>query len=193
MRDVAADRHLAAAGVDDVRVRLGDGDGADRAAEEAVGDVLPGAAAVGRLPDAAAGAAEVVGVAVAGQAGDGGHAAAAVGADLAPLHPLEQGGIDRRLGRRAPGGAAWTARQRQDQQEGERWIGGTEISSCLRDSLERSCFLPHPVAELFDVLEMRHRPARTAGRSGGGGAWTGPSGSLRRSACRAAGRTGRRD
>ena len=65
VRDVAAHRHLAAAGVDDVGVPVGDRDGADRAAEEAVRDVLPGAAAVGRLPHAAAGAAEVVGVAVA--------------------------------------------------------------------------------------------------------------------------------
>jgi hypothetical protein len=53
VRDVAADGLLAAPDVDDVRVGLADGDGADRAAEEAVGDVLPRGPAVGRAPDAA--------------------------------------------------------------------------------------------------------------------------------------------
>src|SRR5581483_6037511 len=52
--DVAADAGLSHAGIDDVRVRLGDGDGADGGgAHEAVGDVLPVGAAVGGLPHAA--------------------------------------------------------------------------------------------------------------------------------------------
>ena len=59
VRHVAADGFFAGADVDHVRVGVADGDGADRAAEEAVGNVLPGGAAVGRAPDAAAGRAEV--------------------------------------------------------------------------------------------------------------------------------------
>ena len=55
---------------------------ADRGAlEVAVGDVFPEEAAIGGLPDAAAGGAEVKGVAVAGIARDGDDASAAIGAD----------------------------------------------------------------------------------------------------------------
>ena len=54
--DVAADARLAHADEDDVGVRLGDRDRADRRAVDlAVGDRRPRAAAVGRLPQAAAG------------------------------------------------------------------------------------------------------------------------------------------
>src|SRR5262249_60007322 len=94
VRDVAADGLLAAADVDDVRVRLADGDGADGAAEEAVGDVLPGGAAVAGAPDAAAGGAEVEQQRLAGHAGDGRRAAAAERADQAVAQPPEQRLID---------------------------------------------------------------------------------------------------
>src|SRR5262245_2932265 len=56
---VAAHGLLAAAGIDDIGIRLADGDGADGAAEEAVADILPGGAAVIGPPHAAAGAAEI--------------------------------------------------------------------------------------------------------------------------------------
>src|SRR5262249_34951137 len=53
VRDVAADRLLSGPHVNDVRVRLGDGDGPDRARLEVlVGEHLPVGSAVGRLPDA---------------------------------------------------------------------------------------------------------------------------------------------
>src|SRR5262249_42947549 len=51
-RDVAADVGLAGADVDHVRVRRGDGQGADGRDRLVVEDRLPGEAAVGRLPDA---------------------------------------------------------------------------------------------------------------------------------------------
>src|SRR5262249_5223001 len=62
VRDVAADGGLAGAGVEDARLRGRDGDRADGGgAEGAVRDVLPVAAAAGRLPDAAGAGAEVEG------------------------------------------------------------------------------------------------------------------------------------
>jgi hypothetical protein len=98
VRDVAAHGLLAGADVDHVGVPLGDGHGADRAAEEAVRDVLPGVAAVLGLPHAAACGSEVVGVAVAHEAArETGHrrgAATAVGADLAPGQGLPALGVE---------------------------------------------------------------------------------------------------
>ena len=86
------------ADVDDVRVGLGDRDRADRAGPEAaVGDGLPVAPAVGRLPDAAAGRAEVEGARLAGHARDRRDAAAAEGTDRPELEPLELVGEARRL------------------------------------------------------------------------------------------------
>ena len=59
--DVAAQLGLAHPGVDDVGIRRRDRDGADRRGLDLlVGDRPPRQAAVGRLPDAAAGRAEVV-------------------------------------------------------------------------------------------------------------------------------------
>ena len=84
-RQVAAQARLAHADVDDVRIRLRDGDRADRSGpEEAVRDVAPGHAGVVGLPDAAAGRAHVVDERLAGDAGDRRHAAAAIRADAAP-------------------------------------------------------------------------------------------------------------
>ncbi len=102
--DVAADGRLAHAGVDDVGVGAGDGDGAHGAGlEEAVGDRVPGGAAVGGLPHAAAGAAEVEGHGLAADAGDGDGAAAAIRADAAEVEAgelLGEGGRGLRRGRR---------------------------------------------------------------------------------------------
>src|SRR5690606_34189462 len=59
--DVAAQLRLARADVDDVRIRRAHCDRADRCRIDlVVGDGLPGRAAVHRLPEAAAGGAEVV-------------------------------------------------------------------------------------------------------------------------------------
>ena len=90
VRDVAADAGLARAGVDDVRIGVGDRDRADRGGEEAVRDVLPVRAAVGRLPDAAGAGAEVEGTDVGGMPGDGDAPPAAVRPDAAPLERAEQ-------------------------------------------------------------------------------------------------------
>src|SRR5439155_7819018 len=76
MRDVAAQRILAAADVDDVRIRRRDLDGADRPAEIPVRDGSPGVAAVGALEHAAARRAEVVLVGTRRAAHDGDGAAA---------------------------------------------------------------------------------------------------------------------
>ena len=59
--DVAAQLRLAHPDVHDVGIRLGDGDRTNRRGlEEAIGDRAPGHAAVGGLPEAAAGRAEVI-------------------------------------------------------------------------------------------------------------------------------------
>ncbi len=93
--DVAADGRFAHRGVDDVRIGGAEGQPADGCAlEEAVGDVFPILAAVGGLPDSAAGRAEVKNSDTRGVSGDGDDAAAAVGTDQAPLEPVE------RIGRR---------------------------------------------------------------------------------------------
>src|SRR5690606_36812763 len=91
LHDVPAQLDLAHADVDDVGVRLAHGDGADRrAADLAVGDRAPGQPAVGRLPQPAAGRAEVVLVRPGDAACRGDRATAAVGADVAPSEPGEE-------------------------------------------------------------------------------------------------------
>src|SRR5579875_549379 len=56
MRDVATNRRLAHPDVDHVGVGRRDGNGTHRGAlEKAIGDILPEHAAIGRLPDTAAG------------------------------------------------------------------------------------------------------------------------------------------
>src|SRR5262249_15694441 len=70
-----------------------DGDGADGAAEEAVGDVLPDRPAVGRPPHAAASAAEIEKQRLAGHARDRGRAPAPEGTDRAGAQRAEPGFI----------------------------------------------------------------------------------------------------
>src|SRR5207302_8738178 len=84
-RHVATDRLLACTNVDDTRVRRYDSNRADRAAEVAVGDRLPGLTSVSRLPDAASGRAEVVDIGLIGNAFDCVGTSAAIGTDLSPL------------------------------------------------------------------------------------------------------------
>ncbi len=84
--DVDADRGLARAGVEHVRVGRGDGERADgRRGEEAVGDAPPVDAGVGRLPDTPGHPAEVEGVRVVVAPGDRDHPAAPERTDAAPL------------------------------------------------------------------------------------------------------------
>ena len=99
--DVAAKLGFAGADVDDVRVRLGDGDGADRRVVDlAVRHRLPGDAAVGRLPQAAAGRAHVGLVRPRRAAGDRNRPAAARRTEAAPAQRAE-GSRGYRLGRSA--------------------------------------------------------------------------------------------
>lgn len=79
--DVAAHRVLALTHVQDLLVGRRHGHGTHRAAKVLVGDILPVAATVGRLPDAAAGGTEIEGRAIAEAARDRATAAAAPGPD----------------------------------------------------------------------------------------------------------------
>src|SRR5260221_4699180 len=93
MRDIATNRGLSHAGVDHIGVRGRDGQRADRGAlEEAVRDVLPVDAAVGRLPDATPGGAEVEHLPVVWVAGHRHHASAAVRPREPPLKRVQIGG-----------------------------------------------------------------------------------------------------
>ena len=86
LHDVAAQLHLAHADVDDVGIRLGDRDSADRrAADLSVGDRLPRDAAVSGLPETAADRAEVVLVRTTRTSGGGDRSPAAIGSDVSPL------------------------------------------------------------------------------------------------------------
>jgi hypothetical protein len=91
--EVTADVGLAGTRIDDVRVRVGDRDRADRARdprEFAVGDVRPVLAVVGALPNTTLDPAEIEEIGVAGHARDGDHATTDVGADAAPSELAHQ-------------------------------------------------------------------------------------------------------
>ncbi len=86
---------LAHPGVHHVGVARGHGQRSDRSApDEVVRDVVPAAPRVGRLPDATAGGAHVEGERFRRHTDHRGHAAAAVGADAAPVEPPEAGGVE---------------------------------------------------------------------------------------------------
>ena len=94
-RHDAADGVLTHSHVDHVRVGRSDRDRADRCrTERRVGDALPRRARVGGLPDSASDAAEVVGKGIRRHAGHRNRSATPEGADVAPLHALEQLAID---------------------------------------------------------------------------------------------------
>ncbi len=94
LRDVGAHVGLAGADVNRPCVARRDGDGADRAVGDGIGDRRPGAAGVLRLPHAAVDRAHQEMRRLVGDAGDGEHAPAAIGADRAPVQLLEQRRID---------------------------------------------------------------------------------------------------
>ena len=93
--DVAANARLARADEDDVRIRFRHGDRADRRTRDlAVGHRRPRLAAVRGLPQAAASGAEIAFLRPLQGTGHRQRAAAAVGADAAPLIGGHQRGID---------------------------------------------------------------------------------------------------
>src|SRR5947209_11812643 len=101
---VRANRLAAGADVDDVWIRVGDVDRADRSRRDlSVGRGEPGDAEVLGLPHAAAARAHVEHVRLRADAGDGRRAAAAVRPDLPPAHVLIRPGIGDRVWIRLPG------------------------------------------------------------------------------------------
>ena len=117
-RGDAANRRLARTDVDDVRVGGSDADRADRAdIEILVREVFPGDAGVLGLPHAAAGRAHVIELVVAGHARYRRNAAAAPGADLAPLEAADQVGIDGVGGVRRAGQAGQQQRSEKRAEE----------------------------------------------------------------------------
>ncbi len=119
-REVGPRQPFAAADVDDVRIGRRDGDPADRSGRLIVEDRLPGAAGVGRLPDAAVHHADVEGVRLARMAGGRLGPPGAKRADVAPPHLGEQAGRDlRRLlrGERNEPAADDGCRERQNGHE----------------------------------------------------------------------------
>ena len=85
-REVSAKAPFAHPDIDNVRVGLSNRHGADRTGfEERVRDVAPRHAGVVGLPHATASGAHVVRQRLCGDAGDRGHAPAAIGTDAAPL------------------------------------------------------------------------------------------------------------
>src|ERR1022692_2156249 len=87
--DIAAQTGLAGSNINHTRIRFENGDRADGGDYALVGDRLPAYAAVGGAPDASRNAAEIIGVGTARNSSYGEHAAAAIWADVAPLHPLK--------------------------------------------------------------------------------------------------------
>ena len=112
--DVAAQGALAGADVEDVMVRRCDRDGADREVGLLVEDRRPAGSGIDRLPNPARRRAEIEQARLARHAGHRVRAAAAIGADAAPVQRLEQGRIDRRR-REAISGEDRPCRDRQRQ------------------------------------------------------------------------------
>ena len=96
VRDVAAQTGFAAARIKNVGVGVGHRDGADRRDALVIERRSPSQAAVGALENSSGNRAEVIGVGIAGNSGDGEHAAAAKRSDLPPLHAADNGRIDLR-------------------------------------------------------------------------------------------------
>ena len=128
-QDVAADARLAGADEHEVRVRLADRNRTHRRRRDLeVGDGVPVVAAVGRLPEAAAGRAEVGLVRPALDAADRDGAAAAVGAQVAPGVAGEEGGVENDL----LGGEITRGRGEEDRREHDRrdWRAFHSGASC---------------------------------------------------------------
>src|SRR2546426_7045147 len=116
--DFATNRVLAGADVDDIRIRLGDAERADGAAEVLVRHGQPGVTAVRGLENAAARRAHPVFGRPRGRPGDGDRAPAAVNPDVAPLECREHRGVEALSGRGAGG-----KEEQRDGDEGQRAYG----------------------------------------------------------------------
>ena len=93
--DITANCRFAGAGIDHIRIRFGDGDGAHcGAGQVTVGDIFPVDAAIGRLPNPAADGTEIEGHALGGVTGHGNHAATTWGTDAAPGQRLQKVLVD---------------------------------------------------------------------------------------------------
>ncbi len=100
VRDIAADRGLPGADVDDIGIRLGDGNGSDRTGPEVlVGEDLPVGSPIRRPPDAAARAAKIERVRLMPHPRDRRRASPPIRADVPELQSLESVGEGLRLGR----------------------------------------------------------------------------------------------
>ena len=88
--DVRTHVGFAAAGVHGIRIAPGHRERTDGTDRQRVGDVIPGHAGIGRLPNAAADRTEVKRAPVAGHAGRGDGASAAIRPDVAPVQIREQ-------------------------------------------------------------------------------------------------------
>ena len=128
-QDVAADARLAGADEDEVGIGFRHRDRAHRRRRDLeVGDGIPVVAAVGCLPEAAAGRAEVGFVRPALDAGDRDGTAAAVGAQVAPGVAGEEGGVENDL----LGGEITHGRGEEDRREHDRrdWRAFHSGASC---------------------------------------------------------------
>ena len=97
LNDVAADVRFTRADVDDVGVRGGDGDGADRrVVDQGIGHRLPRHAGIGGLPQSTARGAHVVLVRARGAAGHGDRSSATRRAQTPPAQRAERPGVGRR-------------------------------------------------------------------------------------------------
>ena len=150
--NVAAHVGLASADVDDTRIGRRQGEGADGLHRLGVEQRLPGAAGIARLPHSAIDAAEVEVFALARHAGHGQHAAAAEGADAAPVQGIQ-------LRRRERGGGG-TSRGGGEQQEQDR-------PACNGHGISRDGGGTRPARACAPIL--------AAGRGDSGCHWSGPA------------------
>src|SRR5882762_3838348 len=85
-RDISTDTSLAGSGIEDVGIGIRDSHAADRRGALLVEERIPRAAAVRGFPNATGHGAKVIGIRLAGDAGDGQDASPAKGTDQAPFH-----------------------------------------------------------------------------------------------------------
>ena len=154
-RCVLARGGLAGADVDDVRVRGRYRDGANRPERaRAVEDRRPHVAAVGGLPHPAQGGADVVGFGRRRDTGDGGQAAAAKRADLAPGEASKERRGDRTLRRRRSQHPGERQAERDERSEHGEDLGDervTDVSRCIIPGRPRAAGGQTPVPSNFPL------------------------------------------
>src|SRR5260370_1319280 len=92
--DVAANTGFAASNVNYIRIRIGDGNGANGRGGLLLEERIPGVASVSGFPNASADSTKIESVRLAGDSSDGQRASAPKGTDEAPLHAAVGLGID---------------------------------------------------------------------------------------------------